>query len=75
VVLGLITSKTGQLEDRDLIKSRVDMASRYADVSQLCLSPQCGFASHEDGNLLSEAEQWAKLQRVVELSREVWPDA
>jgi 5-methyltetrahydropteroyltriglutamate--homocysteine methyltransferase len=75
VVLGLITSKTGQLEDRDLIKSRVDMASRYADVSQLCLSPQCGFASHEDGNLLSEAEQWAKLQRVVELSRAVWPDA
>lgn len=75
VVLGLVTSKTGQMEEKALIKSRVEAATRYADLSQLCLSPQCGFASHEDGNLLSEAEQWAKLQRVVELSQEIWPGA
>lgn len=75
VVLGLMTSKTGALESRDLIKARVDAASKYAAIDQLCLSPQCGFASHEDGNLLTEDEQWAKLRQVVELSREIWADA
>jgi 5-methyltetrahydropteroyltriglutamate--homocysteine methyltransferase len=75
VVLGLITSKTGELEEKALIRSRVEAAAKFAPLDQLCLSPQCGFASHEDGNLLSQADQWAKLERVVELSREIWPDA
>ena len=75
VVLGLITTKTGVLEDSDLIRSRVEAATEFAPIEQLCLSPQCGFASHEDGNLLSEAEQWDKLGRVAELAREIWPDA
>lgn len=72
VVLGLMTTKTGELENRDFIKARVDEATKYADLNQLCLSPQCGFASHEDGNLLSEDEQWAKLRQVVELADEIW---
>jgi 5-methyltetrahydropteroyltriglutamate--homocysteine methyltransferase len=75
VVLGLITSKTGLLEDKDLIRKRVEQASQFAELDQLCLSPQCGFASHEDGNMLSEGEQWAKLREVVELAEEIWPDA
>ncbi len=72
VVLGLITSKSGQLESKDDIKRRIDQATRYIDADQLCLSPQCGFASTEEGNLLSEAEQWAKLSHIVEIAREVW---
>lgn len=75
VVLGLVTSKTGELEDRDTIRRRIDEAAAHADPAQLCLSPQCGFASHEDGNLLSEDQQWAKLRRIVELADEIWPDA
>jgi len=74
IVLGLVTSKTGILEDGDLIRRRVEQASRFADLDQLCLSPQCGFASHEDGNLLSEEAQWAKLRHVVALAGEIWPD-
>lgn len=73
-VLGLMTTKTGELEDRDIILRRIDQASEFADIDQLCLSPQCGFASHEDGNLLSEDQQWAKLRQVVELAAEVWVD-
>jgi 5-methyltetrahydropteroyltriglutamate--homocysteine methyltransferase len=72
VVLGLVTSKNGQLESKDEIRRRIDQATRYIDADQLCLSPQCGFASTEEGNLLSEAEQWAKLSRVVEIAHEVW---
>jgi 5-methyltetrahydropteroyltriglutamate--homocysteine methyltransferase len=72
VVLGLITSKAGQLESKDDIKRRIDQAGRYIDPDQLCLSPQCGFASTEEGNLLTEDEQWAKLARVVEIADEVW---
>jgi 5-methyltetrahydropteroyltriglutamate--homocysteine methyltransferase len=72
VVLGLVTSKSGQLESKDEIKRRIDQAARYVDADQLCLSPQCGFASTEEGNLLSEAEQWAKLSRIVEIAGEVW---
>ena len=72
VVLGLITSKTGQLESKDEIKSRIDGAARYLDISQLCLSPQCGFASTEEGNLLTCEEQWAKLARIVEIAHDVW---
>ncbi|WP_081798028.1 5-methyltetrahydropteroyltriglutamate--homocysteine S-methyltransferase [Neobacillus dielmonensis] len=72
IVLGLITSKNGELEDSDEIKRRIDEASRYVDLSQLCLSPQCGFASTEEGNLLTEEQQWAKLRHVVEIAEDVW---
>ncbi|SKA35670.1 5-methyltetrahydropteroyltriglutamate--homocysteine methyltransferase [Enhydrobacter aerosaccus] len=72
VVLGVMTSKTGALESKDLLKRRIDEASKFAPLDQLCLSPQCGFASTEEGNLLAEEEQWAKLSRCVEVAREVW---
>jgi len=72
VVLGLITTKSGTLEKKDDIKRRIDEASKYASLDQLCLSPQCGFASTEEGNVLAEDEQWAKLRMVVELADEVW---
>jgi len=72
VVVGLVTSKTGDLEKKDDIKRRLDEAARYAPLDQLCLSPQCGFASTEEGNVLTEDEQWAKLRLVVEIAREVW---
>jgi len=72
VVLGLVTSKSGTLESRDAVKRRIDEASKYAPLDQLALSPQCGFASTEEGNLLAEEEQWAKLAMIVELAREVW---
>ena len=73
-VLGLVTSKTGALEGADEIKRRIDEAARFAPLDRLCLSPQCGFASTEEGNLLAEGEQWAKLERVVTVAREVWGD-
>jgi 5-methyltetrahydropteroyltriglutamate--homocysteine methyltransferase len=72
VVLGLVTSKTGTLEHKDDVKRRIEEATRYVDLDQLCLSPQCGFASTEEGNILAEDEQWAKLGRIVELAEEVW---
>ncbi|MFC4620062.1 5-methyltetrahydropteroyltriglutamate--homocysteine S-methyltransferase [Camelliibacillus cellulosilyticus] len=72
IVLGLMTSKNGQLEDPELIKRRIDEATRYVDLQQLCLSPQCGFASTEEGNILTENEQWAKLRHVVEIAKDVW---
>ena len=72
VVLGLVTTKTGALETRDTIKRRIEQAGKFVDVSQLCLSPQCGFASVEEGNVLAEDEQWAKLAAVVDVAREVW---
>ncbi len=72
VVLGLVTSKFGELESQALLCQRIEEAARFAPLEQLALSPQCGFASTEEGNLLSEAEQWAKLQRVVEVARSVW---
>jgi 5-methyltetrahydropteroyltriglutamate--homocysteine methyltransferase len=72
VVLGLVTSKSGQLESRDEIKRRIEEAAKYVDLDQLCLSPQCGFASTEEGNALAEDEQWAKLARIVETSEKVW---
>ncbi len=65
VVLGLVTTKTGQLESRDMLKRRIEEASRYASLDQLCLSGQCGFASTEEGNTLAEEEQWAKLGMIV----------
>ncbi len=72
VVLGLITTKSGTLENKDDVKRRIEEATKYAALDQLCLSPQCGFASTEEGNVLAEDEQWAKLRMVVELAEEVW---
>lgn len=72
VVLGLITSKTGDLEDVDAVKRRIDEASAFAPLHQLALSPQCGFASTEEGNLLTEEEQWAKVREVVDIAADVW---
>jgi len=72
VVLGLVTSKAGALESRDELRRRIDEAARFVDINQLCLSPQCGFASTEDGNVLAEEEQWAKLRMIVELAQEMW---
>jgi 5-methyltetrahydropteroyltriglutamate--homocysteine methyltransferase len=72
VVLGLVTSKSGRLESRDEIKRRIDAAAKFVPLEQLCLSPQCGFASTEEGNILAEDEQWAKLRLIVEIAEEVW---
>ncbi len=72
LVLGLVTSKSGKLEKKDDIKRRIDEATRYVALDQLCLSPQCGFASTEEGNVLAEEEQWAKLRMIVEIAEEVW---
>jgi 5-methyltetrahydropteroyltriglutamate--homocysteine methyltransferase len=72
LVLGLVTSKSGKLEKKDDIKRRIDEAAKYVALDQLCLSPQCGFASTEEGNVLSEDEQWAKLRMIVEIADEVW---
>jgi 5-methyltetrahydropteroyltriglutamate--homocysteine methyltransferase len=72
VVLGLVTSKSGTLESKDEIKRRIDEATKYVALDQLCLSPQCGFASSEEGNILADEEQWAKLRMIVELADEVW---
>jgi 5-methyltetrahydropteroyltriglutamate--homocysteine methyltransferase len=72
VVLGLVTTKTGRLEAKDELKRRVDQAAKFTSLDQLCLSPQCGFASTEEGNVLAEEEQWAKLRTIVEVADEVW---
>jgi 5-methyltetrahydropteroyltriglutamate--homocysteine methyltransferase len=72
VVLGLITSKSGTLEKKDDVKRRIDEAAKFAALEQFCLSPQCGFASTEEGNILTEDQQWAKMREIVELSEEVW---
>jgi len=72
VVLGLVTSKTGRLESKDDIKRRIEQASKFIPLEQLCLSPQCGFASTEEGNALAEDEQWAKLAMIVEVAKDVW---
>ena len=65
VVLGLVTSKSGTLESKDELKRRIDEAAKYVSIDQLCLSPQCGFASTEEGNILTEEQQWAKLRMIV----------
>jgi 5-methyltetrahydropteroyltriglutamate--homocysteine methyltransferase len=72
VVLGLVTTKRGELESKDVLLRRIEDASRHARLEQLCLSPQCGFSSTVEGNLLTQEEQWAKLRLVVELAEEVW---
>ena len=72
VVLGLVTSKSGTLERKDDVKRRIDEATKFVASDQLALSPQCGFASTEEGNVLADEEQWAKLRMIVELANEVW---
>jgi len=71
-VLGLVTTKTGALESKEAIKRRIEEAAKFTDLDQLCLSPQCGFASTEEGNTLAEEQQWAKLRMIVEVAEEVW---
>lgn len=72
IVLGLITSKFGELEDPEQIKARIAEASEYVPLNQLCLSPQCGFASTEEGNKLTEEQQWEKVRHVVSIANDVW---
>jgi 5-methyltetrahydropteroyltriglutamate--homocysteine methyltransferase len=72
VVLGLVTTKRPQLEDKDTLKRRIEDASRFVPIDQLCLSPQCGFSSTVEGNQLSYDDQVAKLRRIVEVAEEVW---
>ena len=72
VVLGLVTTKSGRLESKDEIKRRIEQAAKFVPLEQLCLSPQCGFASTEEGNILAEDEQWAKLKMIVEVAQEMW---
>jgi 5-methyltetrahydropteroyltriglutamate--homocysteine methyltransferase len=72
VVLGLVTTKRGELETKDALKRRIEEAASYAPIEQLCLSPQCGFSSTVEGNELSQEQQWAKLRLIVEVAKEVW---
>src|SRR5687767_8175401 len=72
VVLGLVSSKTGALEDPQLLRRKIEAAAKYVPIENLCLSPQCGFSSTHHGNRLTEDEQWRKLERVVEVAEEVW---
>jgi 5-methyltetrahydropteroyltriglutamate--homocysteine methyltransferase len=72
VVLGLVTTKVGELESKDDLKRRIDEAARFVALDDLCLSPQCGFSSTHHGNALSQDDQWRKLERVVEVAHEVW---
>jgi 5-methyltetrahydropteroyltriglutamate--homocysteine methyltransferase len=72
VVLGIMTTKSGRLESKDELKRRIEQAAKYAPLDQLCISGQCGFASTEEGNVLTEDEQWAKIRRLVEVADEVW---
>jgi len=72
IVLGLVTSKSGTLEKKDDIKARIKEAEKFVAVDQLCLSPQCGFASTEEGNVLTEEAQWNKMKMILEITKEVW---
>lgn len=72
VVLGVFTSKNGELEDKEAIKARVAEAAKYVPLEQLCISPQCGFASTHHGNILTEEQQWDKLRYIVEVSEEIF---
>jgi 5-methyltetrahydropteroyltriglutamate--homocysteine methyltransferase len=72
IVLGLITTKLGALEDKDAIRRRIDEAARFVPLEQLALSPQCGFSSTVHGNALRVSQQWDKIRLVVEIAREVW---
>lgn len=72
VVLGLVTTKNGELEDPAQVKARLQEAAKFVSLDQICLSPQCGFASTEEGNSLSEEQQWAKIRLVVDIAGQVW---
>ena len=72
VVLGVVTTKVGEIESRDEIKRRIDAATKFAPLENLCLSPQCGFSSTHHGNKLSHDDQWRKLELIVDVAREVW---
>lgn len=72
VVLGLISSKTGKLENKEDIIKRIKEATKYIELNRLCLSPQCGFSSTEEGNILTEEQQWDKIKLVKEIAEEVW---
>ncbi|MEE2746490.1 MAG: 5-methyltetrahydropteroyltriglutamate--homocysteine S-methyltransferase [Pseudomonadota bacterium] len=72
IVLGLVTTKTGQLENKDQLKRRIEEATKFVDIDQLCLSPQCGFSSNAIGNLITENDQKQKLQLVIETAQEIW---
>ncbi|WP_419787066.1 5-methyltetrahydropteroyltriglutamate--homocysteine S-methyltransferase [Pseudodesulfovibrio sp.] len=72
VVLGLVTSKTGEMEDKNAVKARIAEAAAILPINQLCLSPQCGFSSTEEGNTLSEEQQWAKVRFIKEIADEIW---
>lgn len=74
IVLGLITTKTPELEDKEAIKARIQEATQFVPLEQLCLSPQCGFSSTHEGNKVTEEDQWAKLRLVIETAKEVWAD-
>ena len=71
-MLGLVTTKVGELEDAEFIKRRIDEAAKFVPLEDLCLSPQCGFSSTHHGNALSQDDQWKKLERIVQIAREVW---
>ena len=72
VELGLITTKSGDLEEPSLLRQRIDEAAKIVPLGQLALSPQCGFASTEEGNALTQDQQWAKIGSVIDLARAVW---
>jgi 5-methyltetrahydropteroyltriglutamate--homocysteine methyltransferase len=74
-VLGLVTTKQGAIESADEVKRRIEAASAYVPMENLCLSPQCGFSSTHHGNAVSEAEQWRKLELIVRVAREVWSES
>jgi len=72
VVLGVVTSKRGELESKDFVKRRIEEAAKYTDIDQLGLSAQCGFSSTKEGNDLTQQQQWDKLRLIVEVASEVW---
>lgn len=72
VVVGLVTSKSGKLEDKQTILDRLHEAAKYHPLDKLCLSPQCGFASTEEGNILTEEQQWNKIKFIEDIAKEVW---
>ena len=72
VVLGLITTKNGELENPEGVKARLQEAAKYVDLKQICLSPQCGFASTEEGNTLTPEQQWDKVRLVTRIAEQVW---
>lgn len=74
LILGLVTTKTPELETKETLKKRIEEASQFVPLAQLCLSPQCGFSSTHEGNKVSDADQWAKLALIVETAAEVWGD-